>query len=150
MTSEDIHVVLSAADPLSVKFIFMQFLAKFFPNIRQAPLPLGGGAAIWDILDTPLTLIPLTGHLIYSKRIQGRSGAPLCTPHSTYQSFLDCLEFSGFATARKRSFGQGNIFSSMCQEFCTQGGDLGRYTPWAVPPGRYPRAGTPPGQVHTL
>ena len=25
-------------------------------------------------------------------------------------------------TARKRSLGQGNIFSSVCQEFCSQGG----------------------------
>ena len=30
---------------------------------------------------------------------------------------LSCL-----ITARKRSFGQGNIFSSVCQEFCSQGG----------------------------
>ena len=27
-----------------------------------------------------------------------------------------------FITARKRSLGQGNIFSSVCQEFCTHGG----------------------------
>ena len=27
-------------------------------------------------------------------------------------------------TARKRSLGQGNIFSSVCQEFCSQGGGL--------------------------
>ena len=80
-------------------------------------------------------------------------------------------------TARKRSLGQGNIFSSMCQEFCSQGGGVpgqvhplgrytlpwagtpprqvhppGRYTPWAgTPPGRYtPRANTPPRQVHPL
>ena len=43
-------------------------------------------------------------------------------------------------TARKRSLGQGNIFSSMCQEFCSQGGlpqyMLG-YHPWCrqLPPG---------------
>ena len=53
-------------------------------------------------------------------------------------------------TTRKRSLGQGNIFSSVCQEFCSGGSTwagtpqagtplLGRYTP----PGRYP-----PGQVH--
>ena len=34
--------------------------------------------------------------------------------------------------------GQGNILSSVCQEFCSRGGDLGRY----------PRAGTPLRQVH--
>ena len=75
-------------------------------------------------------------------------------------------------TARKRSLGQGNIFSSVCQEFCSRGGGTwagtppgqvhppGRYTPqagtppWAgTPPGRYtplgrytPQAGTPPGR----
>ena len=38
------------------------------------------------------------------------------------------------ATARK-GVGQGNIFRSMCQEFCPRGGTPGRYTP---------RAGTPP------
>ena len=78
-------------------------------------------------------------------------------------------------TTRKRSLGQGNIFSSVCQEFCSRGGTLagtppGRYTPqgrytspgqvhpfWAgtpPPPGRYtpgqvhPQAATPPWQVH--
>ena len=72
-------------------------------------------------------------------------------------------------TARKRSLGQGNIFRSVCQEFCPRGGRgecLTRYTP--LGPGRYPpgpfrytpqgpgrytpwdQAGTPPGtrQVH--
>ena len=51
---------------------------------------------------------------------------------------------STIITARKRSLGQGNIFSSVCQEFCSQGEYLGRYTP-----GRYtPRQVHPPGQVH--
>ena len=54
-------------------------------------------------------------------------------------------------TARKRSLGQGNIFSSVCQEFCSRGARkyLGRYPPFEqVPPsGRYTPlwAGTPPG-----
>ena len=49
--------------------------------------------------------------------------------------------------------GQGNIFSSVCQEFCSRGEYLGRY-----PPGRYtprylpvtppPDRETPPGQVY--
>ena len=39
-------------------------------------------------------------------------------------------------TAQKRSLGQGSIFTSVCQEFCSQGREyLGRYTPL---PGRYP------------
>ena len=29
---------------------------------------------------------------------------------------------NSFFTARKRSLGQGNIFRSMCQEFCPRGG----------------------------
>ena len=33
-------------------------------------------------------------------------------------------------TARKRSLGQGNIFRSLCQEFCSQGGGV----PGQVPP----------------
>ena len=53
------------------------------------------------------------------------------------------------------SLGQGNIFSSVCQEFCSQGGYLGRfpprkYTPWAgTPPGQVPPLGRyTPGQLH--
>ena len=56
-------------------------------------------------------------------------------------------------TDRKRSLGQGNIFRSVCQEFCPQRGSTRAGTPssWAgIPPwqvyplGRYtPRAGTP-------
>ena len=60
-----------------------------------------------------------------------------------------------FITVRKRSLGKGNTFSSVCQEFCSQGGvpgqvhpphtgthPLGRYTPLGqvLPLGRY----TPP------
>ena len=53
-------------------------------------------------------------------------------------------------TARKRSMGQGNIFSSMCQEFCTQGGVPGQvHHPGRYPPRQvHPPAGTPPNQVH--
>ena len=58
---------------------------------------------------------------------------------------LDHISQSGCATpiftARKRSLGQGNIFRSLCQEFCSQGG-----IPGQVPP---PGPGTPPwDQVH--
>ena len=50
---------------------------------------------------------------------------------------------------------QGNIFSTVCQEFCPRGGTwapLCRYTPTGQvhPPGQVyppPQAGTPPGQV---
>ena len=43
-------------------------------------------------------------------------------------------------TARKGSLGQGNIFRSVCQEFCSQGGNT-----WAARPG----SGTPPGTRYT-
>ena len=58
-------------------------------------------------------------------------------------------------TARKRSLGQGNIFSSVCQEFCSQGGlpqCMLEYhhtpPPEADPLGAdTPRADTPPEQT---
>ena len=46
-------------------------------------------------------------------------------------------------TARKQSLGRGNIFSSVCQEFCSQGGVPGQ----VHPPGRYPH---PPGRYTPL
>ena len=60
---------------------------------------------------------------------------------------------------RKRSLGQGNIFRSVCQEFCSQRGVPRQVLPpWTrcTPPGpgTPPQAGTPlpgrypPGQVH--
>ena len=36
-------------------------------------------------------------------------------------------------TARKRSLGQGNIFTSVCQEFCSQGGCLVPGGVWRPP-----------------
>ena len=37
-------------------------------------------------------------------------------------------------TAHKRSLGEGNIFSSVCQEFCTRGGSASVHA-WIPPPG---------------
>ena len=56
-------------------------------------------------------------------------------------------------TARKQSLGQGNIFTSVCQEFCSWGEYLGRYTPQdqvhPLGPGIPPRTRyTPQDQVH--
>ena len=60
-------------------------------------------------------------------------------------------------TARKRSLGQGNIFSSVCQEFCSRGSasvHAGTPPPEADTPSKsrhpsreqtLPGAGTPPG-----
>ena len=67
-------------------------------------------------------------------------------------------------TARKRSLGQGNIFTPVCHSVHGQVHPPGRYTPWnrytpqtRYPPGqvhplgRYtPQVGTPPDQVHPL
>ena len=41
---------------------------------------------------------------------------------------LICEYQRSFFTARKRSLGQGNIFSSVCQEFCTWGGGSCRFS----------------------
>ena len=38
-----------------------------------------------------------------------------------------------FITARKRSLGQGNIFRSMCQEFCPRGGGVCLSACWGAP-----------------
>ena len=73
----------------------------------------------------------------------------------TILKYRDCL-----FTARKRSLGQGNIFTPVCQSFCSRGegstwaGTLppGPGTPQTryTPPGtRYPpKPGTPPLAVH--
>ena len=53
-----------------------------------------------------------------------------------------------FFTARKRSLGQGNIFRSVCQEFCPGGRVPEQVTPWdQIHPSE---PGTPSGQVHPL
>ena len=54
-------------------------------------------------------------------------------------------ELSYLFTARKQSLGQGNIFRSVCQEFCPRGGSTWAGTPPQVGPGTPPsRPGTPP------
>ena len=68
---------------------------------------------------------------------------------------LGCWKTTSIFTARKRSLGQGNIFKSVCQEFCPQGGlpqcMLGYHPPTeqAPPPGnRHPSGpGTPSEQA---
>ena len=50
-------------------------------------------------------------------------------------------------TARKRSLGQGNIFSSVCQEFCSQGEGSASVHAW-IPPPPPPEADMPPGSRH--
>ena len=63
----------------------------------------------------------------------------------------------GLVTARKRSLGQGNIFRSVCQEFCPQGGSASvnvgiplphppdQAPPWDQAP---PTGQAPPGTRH--
>ena len=57
---------------------------------------------------------------------------------------LECILIFGMFLPPAMKLGQGDIFSSMCQEFCPNGGEV----PGQVPPlGRYtpsPWAGTPP------
>ena len=60
---------------------------------------------------------------------------------------------SVFFTARKRSLDQGNIFSRVCQEFCSQGGSASVHAgipPGATPPPEQapPRSRHPPCTVH--
>ena len=65
---------------------------------------------------------------------------------SYWNAFLLKRVLIHIITTRKRSFGQGNIFSSVCQEFCSWGGVPGQVHP---PPGRCtPWAGSPPRAVH--
>ena len=64
--------------------------------------------------------------------------------------FFDvCGLFFDLFTARKRSLGEGNIFRSVCQEFCPQwgGGEVCLSACWdTLPgPGTSPGPGTPPG-----
>ena len=49
------------------------------------------------------------------------------------------MQMKYLVTARKRSLGQGNIFSSVCQEFCPQGGSASVHA--GIPP---PCQGDPP------
>ena len=61
---------------------------------------------------------------------------------------LECILIFGMFLAPAMKLGQGDIFSSMCQEFCPKGGYLGRCPPGQVHPlplGRYT-----PRQVHSL
>ena len=61
--------------------------------------------------------------LFFQKMAKNKRLTPLlgCGPmHCPDKTFIDFL-----FTARKRSLGQGNIFRSMCQEFCPQGGGGG-------------------------
>ena len=56
-------------------------------------------------------------------------------------------------SARKRTLGQGNIFRSVCQEFCSQGGSTWAGTPrdqvHPQPPGPGTHPITPPGTNYT-
>ena len=54
------------------------------------------------------------------------------------------LKFHKLLLPSAKKLGQGNIFSSVCQEFCPQGEVPGQVPPWtSTPLGRYH-----PGQVH--
>ena len=58
--------------------------------------------------------------------------------------------FSTLITTRKRSLDQGNIFSSLCQEFCTQGVFLSACWETPSPQSRHPWEQTPPQTRHPV
>ena len=71
-----------------------------------------------------------------------------CKSSSIISSIGLAIHHSYIVTTRKRSLGQGNIFRSVCQEFCSQGGFC-LSTCWDTPPGtRHPPGpGTPQKQT---
>ena len=63
-------------------------------------------------------------------------------------SFKSCVILHvGIFTASKPGLGQGNVFTPVCQSFCSQGVV---YTPLrqTLPQGRHPSRQTAPGQTH--
>ena len=73
--------------------------------------------------------------------------------HKIIRSFLTNSKL--IVIARKRSFGRGNIFTSVCQEFCSQRGSalggclvLGGSGPGGVVPGGDPPMATAAGGTH--
>ena len=114
----------------------------------------------------PPTSLSISAH--FEDILSGRPSGPLLfmVPSRVFVLILfACRQSNIIITARKRSLGQGNIFRSVCQEFCPRGGVPGqvhppgiRYTPppwdqvhppWdqVHPPEQVnpPRPGTPPG-----
>ena len=83
------------------------------------------------------------------KAAEAKQGAMLPPPPPVTKSKAKWqVGYYFIVTARKRSLGQGNIFRSVCQEFCQQGGEyLTRYTPPEQTP---PSEQTPPGRRHPL
>ena len=82
-------------------------------------------------------------------------------PHTSEKRYVKrSQQVNGVFTARKRSLGQGNIFSSVCQEFCPRkGGEVSASvhagipysSPWdqATPSSEQTPPGPgPPGAVH--
>ena len=89
------------------------------------------------------------GHVWQGMCVVGRGG--VCGRRDghcsrQYASYWNAFLLVSFVTTHKRSLGQGNIFRSMCQEFCSQGGlpqcMLEYYPPGPgrhpLGPGRYP------------
>ena len=68
--------------------------------------------------------------------------------HSVHYTLQWISVLNTIITARKRSLGQGNIFSSTCQKFCSQGEGVCHSVSWDTtqPPGADPQdqAPTPP------
>ena len=95
-------------------------------------------------LDTPRTPPPGTHTSHYSQRAGGAHHTGM---HSCFLLFVNWWQSPVLITARKQSLGQGNIFSSMCQEFSPHGG--GSTSVHAgIPPHPHPQADTLPRSRH--
>ena len=78
----------------------------------------------------PPTSLSISAH--FEDILSGRPSGPLLfmVPSRVFVLILfACRQSNIIITTRKRSLGQGNIFRSVCQEFCPWGEYLGRYTP---------------------
>ena len=64
-------------------------------------------------------------HLIWCSKVD--SG-----PRSLFQFLVQ--DPISFITALQRSLGQGNVFTSVCQSFCWQGGGVSVWCPWTETP----------------
>ena len=106
-------------------------------------LSTGGGGCVWQTpprTDTPWQTLP--GQTPPQGRHPRRDG--YCS--RWYGSYSNA-----FLLLAATKLGQGNIFTSVCQEFCPQGGRVSASVHAGIPPwdqAHPPRADTPPGTRH--
>ena len=111
----------------------MQVLANISPNNRFLSQIQRLTPPIWEILDPPL--------FILQKNI--KSSCVLMSSHLNESHFTQRTCYRP-----QMKFQKGNVFTSMCKEFCPLGG--GCTPPWTdTLLGRHPPGQTPPGQRHS-